>query len=329
MSLLCAVFVVAIHVGWPHETPLSVGWLIYYGLKDGIARIAVPYYFIVSGFFLAQHFDEPNWWGCEVRKRVKTLVVPYVVWSLLWLIASIPLSVGADILAHRPFGTSINILHDNHFWNILGFNFATHPILNPLWYVRCLVLLVLASGIINFFCQKIKYLWLIISLFIFVLHNHFHIDECGQGYVLMTQGPFFFSMGIIIQQSKQTYLICPARLSAVVGAGIICLRLVAAYNTWPYESEILRLAVPVLIYFTWCAIPTVELPSWLTSCAFPMYLIHWFVNGYISRLLEGLGIEQLFCASVTFMVSVSGSCAIALLLRRVAPKTAEVLFGGR
>ena len=329
MSLLCALFVVGIHVGWPHETPLSAGWLIYYGLKDGIARIAVPYFFVVSGFFLARHFDELGWWRSEVRKRVKTLVIPYVAWSLIWLIASIPLSIGADIIAHRPFGTSFYFLHGNHFWQILGLNLSEYPILNPLWYVRCLFLLVLVSGIINFFCKKFKYLWLAASLSLFVLHNHYHIDECGPGYVLMTQGPFFFSVGIAIQQSRRAYLCYPTRLSAIAIVGILCLHLGAVYNSWPYDGEIMRLCVPLLLLFTWCVMPAINLPIWLTSCAFPIYLIHWFVNQYMSRLLECIGICPFPCAVLTFLFGIAGSCAIALFLRRVAPRTAEVLFGGR
>ena len=110
MSLLCALLVVSIHVSWPQE-PLSAGWFLSIAIKEGYARIAVPFFFVVSGFLLAGHFDEEKWWHHEVGKRVRTLVVPFLIWSLVALVTSVPLSIIADLIAHRPFGTSIYIFH--------------------------------------------------------------------------------------------------------------------------------------------------------------------------------------------------------------------------
>ena len=145
MSLLCAVLVVSIHVAWPHEPPLSVGWWMHQMFAQGISRIAVPFFFVISGFSLARHFDEEDWHRREVAKRVKTLLVPFVFWCIISVIATTPLSIIADIMAHRPFGTNISFLHDMNWLRILGLDFTDYPIHVPVWYVRCLLLFVMTA----------------------------------------------------------------------------------------------------------------------------------------------------------------------------------------
>ena len=81
MSLLCAFLVVSIHVDWPSDVPLSAGWVLSNALAGGYAGIAVPFFFVVSGYFLAKHFDEDGWWRREVTKRINSLVVPFFLWT--------------------------------------------------------------------------------------------------------------------------------------------------------------------------------------------------------------------------------------------------------
>ena len=67
MSIICALFVVMIHIGW-YKDSICLTWFINELVAQGIARIAVPFFFVVSGFFLAAHFDEDGWWVRETRR---------------------------------------------------------------------------------------------------------------------------------------------------------------------------------------------------------------------------------------------------------------------
>ena len=47
-----------------------------YFAEPGIGQCAVPFFFIASGFFLAGHMCETDWWNRECKKRVRMLLVP-------------------------------------------------------------------------------------------------------------------------------------------------------------------------------------------------------------------------------------------------------------
>lgn len=61
MSFLCAVFVAIIH----SQAPGLWGDF----LKEGICRVAVPFFFIVSGYFLSRHFNDDSWYIRELKKE--------------------------------------------------------------------------------------------------------------------------------------------------------------------------------------------------------------------------------------------------------------------
>lgn len=142
MGLVCACLVVAIHVGLP--TSEGVGWWVSRLLKDGICKIAVPFFFAAAGFFLAGHTDEPGWWPREMGKRVRSLLVPYVLWSALWTLYATPFTLMANVLAGAPWARNLP-LTGSECLAIFGFDLCDYPRLIPLWFVRCLLLLVALS----------------------------------------------------------------------------------------------------------------------------------------------------------------------------------------
>lgn len=83
LSFVCACMVVLIHVPVP-STVGSVGWYLSSIFSYGICLISVPFFLIVSGFFLGRHLDENGWYKNALRKRVKSLLIPYIIFNALY-----------------------------------------------------------------------------------------------------------------------------------------------------------------------------------------------------------------------------------------------------
>lgn len=140
-ALLCSFLVVIIHC----VSHFGVSYApIRMAVYDGICRVAVPFFFFASGFFLCGHIGEKGWYKREILKRFKTLVVPFVAFSLLY----------------RFFHFSADV----SWLTVFGLNTTTWPYLVPLWYIRGLIVLMVLSPIITRFTHRggiiaIYHLW--------------------------------------------------------------------------------------------------------------------------------------------------------------------------
>lgn len=79
----CALLVVSIHCGFG-SFDNGLGWWIHQVFSSGYSAIAVPFFFVASGFFLAAHINEKRWWKTEVVKRARSLAIPFFCWAILY-----------------------------------------------------------------------------------------------------------------------------------------------------------------------------------------------------------------------------------------------------
>ena len=336
MSLLCAFLVASIHVQWAHDQSITAGWVMYHAIKEGVARIAVPFFFIISGFFLAKHFDEEGWWGREVKKRVKSLVVPFLFWSTISFTVTMLLNIIADMIAHRPFGITSYILHSTQLTRLYGLDLTEYPLHVPLWYVRCLFLFVLTGHLFMALVSRFKYIWIACAFAFVLVYNHLPSEDLRQffhvGY--SAAGILYFSIGVAIQRfrlnivSNRVAIVCVA-----IGLSLLGVKLLFAYNTWRGEQLIGKIMLPFLIYFIWHFITSKKVPDWLTACSFPIFLMHAVFFGCFGIVCVwgggGGGVDGLLRDFIIYLCGVLGSIIIALSLRRFVPKVAAMLFGGR
>jgi peptidoglycan/LPS O-acetylase OafA/YrhL len=335
MSLLCAVLVVSIHVGWPHEPTLSVGWFMG-EIVNRYAVIAVPFFFVVSGFFLAQHFDETGWWKREVGKRIKSLLIPFFAWSLITSVSGILLSVVPDLIAKRPLGTNITWTGGNYWLQVIGLDFTKVPVLGPLWYVRCLMIFVLFGVVFDICVRKLKYVWIVFAYALYILQHRIPCDilrdivTMGMAMGGVPTGIFYFSCGVFIHRFKLRHTSTPvAALCGTVGLCLLGTRIVFAFNGCRGQLILGTLSIPPLAYFTWHFMTCKRIPVWLTSCSFPIFLMHPIWLSYLGIAMKHVPIGKTVAAFVAFGGSIATSIAAAVILRRFFPRFANVVFGGR
>ena len=116
---------------------------------DNIAKIAVPCFFFISGylFFKGKRDFGKNDYFSKVKSRLRSLVVPYILWNLL--------------AAMYIYATQGLVLRP---WYL---NF-TEPANFPLWFLRDLIAIVLVSPVVYVVARYLKLFGLILMTVLYV-----------------------------------------------------------------------------------------------------------------------------------------------------------------
>mgnify|MGYP000020126245 CR=1 FL=1 len=178
------------------------------------SQVTVPFFFFTSGYFFFYKVREWNkqCYKIKIKKRLKTLLVPYLLWNLLALCLIISNKCMGIWLLHKPedgfvdYLTNIKpggVLWDFSTWNentvnLLGLSTQMYgPFLLPLWFLRDLIVIsfVLTPIIYN----GIKYLrvyWVVLLGIAYLL------NICTLPGINIT-GIFFFSWGAYLSISQK------------------------------------------------------------------------------------------------------------------------------
>ncbi len=329
MSIVCAVLVVLMHI-WPEAKIGSLTWCIHRSLNDGFGRVAVPYFFVVSGFFLAKHVEETGWWRRAVGNRIRTLLIPYLIWNLLWML--FPL---AHTILKNPAALQ-QLLSHSHFPALRAINPLVLPPLYPTWYIRALLLFVILSPLFVILLKQYPRTTIIVFV---LLYAGFYRSEgipfgtlkAFPNTVFPLEGCVYFLFGMNVSINGGRWNI-PRRLAAAalfVSAVVTLFRIYChADGKLPLYNHTRFLVVPGFLWMLWNSIPSTLWPKWITSTAFAIYLIHPFVV-FCFRKLTRAPIESFAqycaCASLAILVPVVVKSLMYLLSKTVS----RVVFGGR
>ena len=83
MSFFSILLVVYIHTYYTEGENDAVVMMVMNVLGNGIARLAVPLFYLISGYLLFLHLDSFTSCLAKMKKRVKTLLVPYLLANTL------------------------------------------------------------------------------------------------------------------------------------------------------------------------------------------------------------------------------------------------------
>jgi len=315
-SFIFAIAVVVIHCAWCASS--APGRLAIALFKDTFARMAVPFFFVCSGYFLACHMDESGWWIRALRKRFATLVIPYVLWTVLF----------AGVL----FAEAHEVMGPGGF----GLNPCKMPALAPFWYVRCLLILVVLAPVLRRLVDLSPRvtLWTAYALPLGLspLSAVAQLDDAdGIGgllsYGLSLEGLFYFLGGIYLRRFPRKELsrrVCGVLLG--VGALLTVLRLWAGQMDVRMALDLRCFITPLVLTGLWGLVRPPALPRFFTGCAFPIFLMHGLV---IASLRYWGGAYCVVNPWVELFLGVGVPVIAYRLLCRFAPRVANILFGGR
>jgi len=134
-------------------------------LSKGVARIAVPLFFLISGFLFYTSYDFTlGGIAGKYKRRLKSLLIPYLFWSVFGLILFLVLQA---IPGSRAFFTKELIA--NYSFSKLLFTLLLDPIPYQLWFVRDLIMLVLISPLIWYLTKSMRGVFLGLLLFLWIM----------------------------------------------------------------------------------------------------------------------------------------------------------------
>lgn len=126
-------------------------------ISGNITRIAVPAFFFISGYLFFLNMDRWNWkhYAEKLRRRVHTLVVPFLIWNLLVFALYFCIQTFAPSLIHNEHELIKNY-GIQEYLSAFGFNLYDKPICYQLWFVRDLIVLVLLSPLVYAIIANMK-----------------------------------------------------------------------------------------------------------------------------------------------------------------------------
>lgn len=206
-----SVFVVLIHSSFSSfmiggETLAVEAYPIYYNISyifsDIIGWIAVPLFFFISGylfFYGIENFSKEIYWK-KIRKRIKSLFVPYIFWNLVVIVLLyVSQSLMPDLMSGRNKIVADYSLGDwfMAFWSA---NDIHVPINGPLWFIRDLMVVMLLSPLVFWFVRWLKLYGVFLLGILWFIGLWF--DVTG----LSIKALFFFTTGTWFSLNKKNFV---------------------------------------------------------------------------------------------------------------------------
>ena len=331
MSIVCAMLVAFIHVGRPSIVGSS-GWWFYQLTAEGVSRVSVPFFFICSGYFLSKHFTDAGWYPAEIKKRIKSLIVPYLCWSLIFYLYIYVLSlVESDnpicyrVVQEMPIGSRVLLS--------LGLSPEKLPMLYPLWYLRFLFLMVLVSPV---FALSAKYFGISMFAVLGILYIFFNPGDgspIGVHIGFPFEGAFYFYGGILFRKHKINAYINRvdrklAVLAGVVGVALIITRAVMLNYIGLPLWFLKPLFIPLALIALWFYISSDAWPSKLVALSFLVYVTHVFGLQLFSFIF-GRDSDNVWMILGRVGFGLCFALIISYFLRNIVGWRVNLLWGGR
>nr|WP_314754704.1 acyltransferase family protein [uncultured Prevotella sp.] len=299
---------------------------------------SVPLFFIISSFLFFYDMKEFDMWKwfIKMKKRVRTLLIPYILWNLFYLLFMLIVQVSFPNI----MGGSRKMIYNysfleliDSFWNFGGM-YHGMPILYSFWFIRNLFILNLFAPVFYLLLKKIPVVFFIISLVLFIL-NPFDFIATNMDWV---KSVLFYGIGVFCAVNAIDFTDLRKLSSPFVFFVIVSIILL------PFVPDTMRFYwYQVLLVIGALTIPTIvrkgilnkklRVNNFLASSSFFVYAFHLFIiipfNRFWSTILPvNNWTASIMLVIVPFLVAFISVC-VYYVLKENFPKFTELIIGGR
>lgn len=240
MKVIAAIMVVNLHIGMLNTYSMEIDYYL-----KAICRIAVPFFFMTSGFFLYRKINRnPN----QERNLIRQFIIRILKLYCFWFLALLPLSVYTMSLEPEK---SVLL----QLWSIIRSILFSGAFLGS-WYLNTTII----AALIVFFLSKklsnfsililgfILYIMCIFSSSYYGLIEHSKISEFIKGFEFIfgpfyntwPAGVFFFAVGKVFGENEQNIKLKNKRNLLLYGGMIIPIIFCCIENSLIKNYELAR-----------------------------------------------------------------------------------------
>lgn len=328
-QFFCSIMVIWSHAGnaelflgkLDRNHPLMV---FEYQLIPAVARISIPCFLMISGYLFYRGFamkDLPGKW----KRRVKTLLIPYLIWNLLYYFGYLAASriSALEKIINRP---GIRFSAADMVRAMLFYR--SNPVF---WFMYQLIILVALAPVLYLILKGIRRGILFLAVLLGGILFRFSLPLVNLDALLYYCAAAFLALhGRRFIEGRWTY-----RRALT---GIVCLIWGIAIST-PYYT---RSFIPCIVVYHMLAVLGLWLladEDWLKGWkpwmgdTFFIYAFHFIPVRFINKAAAGWLKGNAAAAGLLYLlmpVPAIGLCCVAAgFLRRFSPAVWKVLNGGR
>lgn len=339
-NLLATLCVIAVHYSSISfiDTKAGYNWnyLFQQFVVNGVATIAVPFFAMISGFFMAGKVGDMQQYRSNLVNKSRTLLLPYVLASTLMLV----ILLLHNYIDHKDTSAYLNPV------SLLETIFA-HPVSVQFWFLRDLIMLTLLAPLFLTLNSIYSYVLgaLLGSLW---LLNIQPMPIVADWYLISIETMFFFWVGGLIFRHKQVFDVLMNANIRVKSAlflfwlFLISLRILIdpSFHTWYTENHniiailIYKIAIVLgiisLIQFSsWSAMRDNQRIIYLSGLTFFAYLFHLFPLAWVIQKFTAHFINTSYAFYVNFPLATLIVFFLAHVTSRYVSSIYALFTGGR
>ncbi len=300
-------------------------------ISQGVTRVAVPIFFIISGFlfFVNYSFNSATILS-KYKKRVRSLLLPYLLWSGLGIVAFYIFQLLPQV---RPFFGD-HLIDTKSTAELLDI-FLLNPIPYQLWFIKDLLVLTLISPLVWLMVKHLR------EAFLLVLFAAWLVDL--QTFIFTPESVLYFSMGCYLSIKQKLLITTPhpkqTAITLFTWLGLILFKTELNYLSLSDELTSMlvhKAAIVAGIYAMWQFINYVTdhftaTCQKITNLTVSSFFIYAFHEPLLTILKKGLvymfEIRTDFTTLLVYLLAPVLSILIAVLVAGLLRRNVPALFG--